>query len=609
MTAPNLSIGYGYDAAGNRTRLIYPDGRVATSGYNGANQPTSIRDWSGGLTTLAYDGHGRLITTTLPSGVTSVHRYDRSGLPTSIRHVHGASVLGQYTSTYDASGRRVGAIEDSRVITATYDGLYRLLGQQDNTGASYTYTYDAAGNRLSAVEPSGSTTATYDAANQLLTRNGLLIQHDANGNLLSDGTQSYTYDALDRLVQVTRGITTTTFGYNGNGDRLWQEVNGQRTSFTLDLTTALTQVLAQTGGGATTYLLPGVGQQVNGAWQYQHTDVLGSVRMLSDPAGQVLASMRYTPFGVLEAQSGPMSVFGFTGEPSDPAGDLLYLRARFYHPGIGRFLTPDSLIPDPTNGQAWNRYAYVYNDPANLVDPSGHVAIPLLVRIGGMVLGLHLFGRGVDSAANLNPHWRKEWFGTPGTCICSFSNPAPGASDDPFAVIPNLMGGALGGALSIGGLAADMGIDETVERVPRHLQLRYKIRGIEGVRGQSGVVIRPSVKVDPRFFVPKRGELPLPGLAGSLAIGGIIDAFLQLLFDANDPCLSPSQRMWNALNGASWGMLAGGFGAGVSYKVLQHAAKTGRYAAAPLATNVRAVLAGTGAGALAGMLIDRLTAD
>jgi RHS repeat-associated protein len=43
--------------------------------------------------------------------------------------------------------------------------------------------------------------------------------------------------------------------------------------------------------------------------------------------------------------------------------NLTYLRARYYDPKIGRFLTQDSLIPDMLNGQAWNVYAYVYNDP------------------------------------------------------------------------------------------------------------------------------------------------------------------------------------------------------------------------------------------------------
>jgi len=47
-------------------------------------------------------------------------------------------------------------------------------------------------------------------------------------------------------------------------------------------------------------------------------------------------------------------------------------KARFYSPMLGRFLQPDSLIPDPANPQAWNRYSYVANNPVNLNDPSGH---------------------------------------------------------------------------------------------------------------------------------------------------------------------------------------------------------------------------------------------
>jgi RHS repeat-associated protein len=71
--------------------------------------------------------------------------------------------------------------------------------------------------------------------------------------------------------------------------------------------------------------------------------------------------------------SGPPALFGFTGEPQDMSSGLTYLRARYYHPALGRFLTQDSLIPDVTNGQALNAYTYVYNDPINLVDPSGNI--------------------------------------------------------------------------------------------------------------------------------------------------------------------------------------------------------------------------------------------
>lgn len=68
-------------------------------------------------------------------------------------------------------------------------------------------------------------------------------------------------------------------------------------------------------------------------------------------------------FGEIVNSTGMASLFGFTGEQQDSASGLTYLRARYYQPELGRFLTPDSLIPDITNGQSLNAYAYVYNDP------------------------------------------------------------------------------------------------------------------------------------------------------------------------------------------------------------------------------------------------------
>ncbi len=107
-----------------------------------------------------------------------------------------------------------------------------------------------------------------------------------------------------------------------------------------------------------------------------HGDALGSVRHVTDESGDAIGSMRYSPFGQRVESTGLLPYMGFTGEPQDPSSDLTYLRARYYNPDLGRFLTADSIIPDPTNGQAWNRYAYVYNDVANLTDPSG-MAPPL----------------------------------------------------------------------------------------------------------------------------------------------------------------------------------------------------------------------------------------
>ena len=85
----------------------------------------------------------------------------------------------------------------------------------------------------------------------------------------------------------------------------------------------------------------------------------------------------YTPFGDWRTEpTQTMTDRGFTGHRSNNkgAGDmgLIYMNARYYLPGVGRFVSADSLVPDPANPQSFNRYSYVLNSPLNFTDPSGH---------------------------------------------------------------------------------------------------------------------------------------------------------------------------------------------------------------------------------------------
>jgi RHS repeat-associated protein len=94
---------------------------------------------------------------------------------------------------------------------------------------------------------------------------------------------------------------------------------------------------------------------------YQHPDALGSVRQLTDAGGDVTQARFYTPFGVAEAVYGqpvPGS-FGFAGEQQDPAAGLIFLRARYYDPTTGRFLTRDPYPAYATQPSTLHRYAYV----------------------------------------------------------------------------------------------------------------------------------------------------------------------------------------------------------------------------------------------------------
>ena len=63
---------------------------------------------------------------------------------------------------------------------------------------------------------------------------------------------------------------------------------------------------------------------------------------------------------------------GFTGHVVEADIGLIYMGARYYDPVMGRFISPDTIVPDPANPQAFNRYAYCYNNPVSNIDPSGH---------------------------------------------------------------------------------------------------------------------------------------------------------------------------------------------------------------------------------------------
>lgn len=69
------------------------------------------------------------------------------------------------------------------------------------------------------------------------------------------------------------------------------------------------------------------------------------------------------------------SDYQFTGQETDSGTGLIYMKARYYDPVIGQFISPDTVVPDPANVYAYNRYMYAYGNPLKLSDPSGHEPI------------------------------------------------------------------------------------------------------------------------------------------------------------------------------------------------------------------------------------------
>lgn len=251
------------------------------------------------------------------------------------------------------------------IINYDYDPLYRLTAADYYyTNEFYHYTYDAVGNRLTASNQSSETSYQYDVANRLTDVNGVAYTFDANGNLLNDGVNFYTYDYANRPASVNG---TTTYTYNGLGDRLSQDA----IHYTLDLNSGLTQVLTD-GENTYTYGLGRISQEQSGNGpEYFLADALGSVRQLTDPSGQVTLAKAYDPYGVVTASSGTsQTMYGFTSEQADVSG-LVYLRSRYYNSTDGRFMSRDTWGGEANRPMSLNRWGYVEGNPVTYTDPSG----------------------------------------------------------------------------------------------------------------------------------------------------------------------------------------------------------------------------------------------
>ena len=110
-----------------------------------------------------------------------------------------------------------------------------------------------------------------------------------------------------------------------------------------------------------------------GTLYYLLTDHLGSTALTVDSSGVKVGELRYRAYGETRYTSGTTPTSRrFTGQLEEGTIGLYDYGARFYDPLLGRFLSADTVVPEPGNPQALNRYAYVLNNPLKYIDPTGH---------------------------------------------------------------------------------------------------------------------------------------------------------------------------------------------------------------------------------------------
>ena len=379
VTAPGTgTVGYTYDAAGERTALTYPSGHQVQFAYTGRGQLQSVTDWNAKQTAYSYDSAGRLTGIASPNGVAGTLGYDNADRLTSLAYAKGGTSLESIAYTLDAAGNRTAMTDSTGATSYGYDALGRLTGASYPNGDSVAYAYDAVGNRTGLTVNGATTTSAFDAADRLTQAGGTSYTYDANGNQLTKAaggiTTTYTYDLLNRLIGIS-GPATASYAYNGDGLRVGKTVGGTTTSYAWD-PTGLGTVLSD--GGEYVWGQGLVGQVTGSGTTYAHSDGLGSIRLLTDANGNVAGRQQFDAYGASRSQSGAQLPFGFTGEQQDPESGLVYLRARYYDPATGRFLSKDPL---GLGGGSTDLYPYAGGDPVRYADPSGKDFVDMLIGI------------------------------------------------------------------------------------------------------------------------------------------------------------------------------------------------------------------------------------
>jgi len=339
--SPQGEVTYGYDAASRRTSMqVAGQGAVGYS-WDNADRLTTITQGSASVS-LGYDGANRRTTLTLPNGVTVSYAYDNASHLTQLSYGTGgagSTDVGTLTYSYDTAG----------------------------------HVINKAGTLAATTVPSAVSGNSFNADNAMTGFNGQSLSYDANGNLTYDGTNTYSWDARNHLTGISGGVSAS-FVYDPFGRRAEKVIGGTTTQFLYDGLNPLQELDSASPPNATANLLTGLNideyftrADASGTATFL-SDALGSTIGLTNSSGAIATSYTYDPFGnVTAGGSASANPYQFTGRENDGTS-LYYYRARYYSPTFQRFASQD---PIGFAGGGTNLYGYVWNDPADLIDPFG----------------------------------------------------------------------------------------------------------------------------------------------------------------------------------------------------------------------------------------------
>ncbi len=270
-----------------------------------------------------------------------------------------------------------------------YDALRRLKERKLNLDGSIAYE-NYGYNGFGDFTNKNGKNFQFDDANRHRPSgyDGNAFAYNLNGDMTYAQGNTIGYYSFNKPSKITKNDTTwTEFVYGMQHARYYRhDVRASENKHTLYLGTA-EKVYTTTGSRHSFEYKFYIGNIVitestnNSQSQenYLHKDHLGSPVTITDKAGLVVQRTVYDPWGKSSSISGGYSGISnliesrtFTGHESIDDLNIIHMNGRIYEPSLGRFLQADPFIQSPKNGQNYNRYSYVLNNPLSHTDPSGY---------------------------------------------------------------------------------------------------------------------------------------------------------------------------------------------------------------------------------------------
>jgi RHS repeat-associated protein len=357
---------YGYDG----TRLATVAGVIDAVGYGEQGQMTEIRFANGAVqrfdhdpVTLRVAGLALSVPGTAAPVLSRAYGYTASGLPAAVTDETGAV----QSFVYDDVGQ-----------------LTRTFGVAGGVALDRSYDWDTVGNPRQSPTLGPGDLVYQVGSNRLIGRRDggvdqVLISYDGAGRMVDTPMGRFTWEARGRLVQAdTPDGTRLEFGYGYDGRRVRTRQTMPdgavrvRTALEGDyeLVDGVARLWVGVNGQAVAVL------ETGGRRRFLHADYRGDIVAVTDETGAVVSRRSYLPFGETHTQVGETPDLGFIGLEAEAVLGLMQFGSRWYHPGLGRFISPDLyLLFDPEQVLATpillNPYAYAANNPMVLHDRSG----------------------------------------------------------------------------------------------------------------------------------------------------------------------------------------------------------------------------------------------